>query len=506
MSSTHTPSPTPETGAQKAVNSAPPTASMPVARKLEKAEFLLLAIMVIAGFVLILNETLLGVALPEIMRDLNITASTAQWTSTGFMLTMAVVTPASGFIISRFSIRTVFMGAMLLFSLGTLVAATAPGIGMLLTGRVLQASGTGVMMPLLMTTMMRMVAPSKIGQAMGIIGMVISVAPAMGPTVSGLVLGVGTWRWLFWLVLPIGIAALLVGMKLAPADAPTGSNQKLDALSMLLSTLGFGGLVLGLSSMGGSSAHGGAHLPVNPWVIVISAAIILAIFVWRQLKLQDRGPFMDMRIFRSRPFTLTVLMTSIGMGVMLGTSILIPLYTANVLGVSALQTGLMLLPGGVLMAVLSPLVGRMSDRFGARALVLPGAVLLAGSIWLMSTFSQTTPQWYIIATYVLMTFSLPFINTPMMGLGLGSLSGELTAFGSSAMTTFQQVSGAASTALFVALMGIGSAAHGGTGVEAYMAGVHLAFLVAAFMSLTSIVVALLLPAGKQAAGSAPMAH
>lgn len=506
MSSTHTPQKNPETGLNKTVEPAPNTASMPVAPKLEKSEFLLLAIMVIAGFVLILNETLLGVALPEIMDDLNITASTAQWTSTGFMLTMAVVTPASGFIISRFSIRTVFVGAMLVFSLGTLVAATAPGIGMLLAGRVLQASGTGVMMPLLMTTMMRMVAPSKIGQAMGIIGMVISAAPAMGPTVSGLILGMGTWRWLFWLVLPIGIIALLIGMKLAPADAPGASNQKLDVLSMVLSTLGFGGLVLGLSSMGGDSAHGGANLPVNPWVVVIAAAALIAVFVWRQLQLQDRGPFMDMRIFRSRPFTLTVIMSSIGMGVMLGSSILIPLYTANVLGISALQTGLMLLPGGVLMAVLSPFVGRMSDRFGARTLVLPGAVLFSASIWLMSTFSASTPQWYIIATYMLMTFALPFINTPMMGLGLGSLPRELTAFGSSAMTTFQQVSGAAATAVFVALMGVGAASHGGEGTDAYMAGVHLAFLVAAFLSIGSVLVAVFVPAGKPASKGPAMAH
>ncbi|MDO4897668.1 MAG: DHA2 family efflux MFS transporter permease subunit [Rothia sp. (in: high G+C Gram-positive bacteria)] len=497
MSSTHTPSQNPATGSQKKLEPAAHTASMPVAHKLEKAEFLLLAIMVVAAFVLILNETLLGVALPNIMSDLGITASTAQWTSTGFMLTMAVVTPASGFIISRYSIRTVFVGAMAVFSLGTLVAATAPGIAFLLLGRVLQASGTGVMMPLLMTTMMRLVAPSKIGQAMGIIGMVISAAPAMGPTVSGLILSMGSWRLLFWLILPIGIIALLIGMRLAPADASQGSDQKLDALSMLLSTLGFGGLVLGLSSMGGESAHGGAHLPVNPWVIVIAAAAIIAIFVWRQIKLQARGPFMDMRIFRARPFTLTVLMSSIGMGVMLGTAILIPLYTANVLGISALATGLMLLPGGVLMAVLSPVVGRLSDRFGARALVLPGAVLFSASIWLMSTFSVSTQQWYIIATYMLMTFSLPFINTPMMGMGLGSLPQHLTAFGSSAMTTFQQVSGAAATAVFVALLGMGAAAHGGEGIEAYMAGVHLAFLVAAFLSFGSILIALFVPSGKQ---------
>ena len=190
-------------------------------------------VMVIAAFILILNETLLGVALPAIMEDLRVTASTAQWSSTGFMLTMAVVTPASGFIISRFSIRHVFVGAMAVFSAGSLVAGLAPTFAFLLIGRVLQAMGTGIIMHLLMTTMMRLVPPSRIGRAMGLIGMVISAAPALGPTVSGLILSIGTWHWLFLSVLPIGLIALLVGLRLAPSSLPEGGeNQRLDVISM----------------------------------------------------------------------------------------------------------------------------------------------------------------------------------------------------------------------------------------------------------------------------------
>lgn len=485
---------------------APHTASLPVVPRLSRAEFLLLGVMVVSAFVLILNETLLGVAMPRIMEDLQISASTAQWTSTGFMLTMAVVTPASGFIISRYSIRTVFVGSMLVFSVGTLAAAAAPGIGGLLLGRVLQASGTGVMIPLLMTTMMRLVAPQKMGQAMGIVGMVISAAPAAGPTVSGLILQVADWRWLFWMVLPIGLLALAVGFKLAPSDGGGSSGQTLDVLSMVLSTLGFGGLVLGLSSMGGDSAHGGAHLPVNPWLVVALAVAFIVAFVLRQLALQKgSSPFMDMRIFRSRPFTQTVVLSSVGMGVMLGSAILVPLYTANVLEMSALTTGLLMLPGGVLMAVLSPIVGRLSDRFGARTLVVPGALLLSGSLWMMTAYSTSTPAWFIVATNMLMCLGLPLMNTPMMSAGLGSLDRSLTAFGSSAMTTFQQVSGAAATATFVALLGVGAQLHGGEGVEAYMAGIHLAFTVAAALSLISLAIAFFVPKTR-GAGMGGMAH
>ncbi|QRZ61495.1 DHA2 family efflux MFS transporter permease subunit [Rothia sp. ZJ932] len=485
-----------------------PTGSLPViephdhshgaspAAKLPQADFLLLAVMVVAAFVLILNETLLGVALPSIMEDLNVSASLGQWSSTAFMLTMAVVTPAAGFILSRFSIRQVFVGAMLLFTVGTVAAALAPTFAFLLIGRVLQAAGTGVMMPLLMTTMLRLVPLHMRGKAMGIIGMVISAAPAMGPTVSGLILSVASWRFLFWAILPIGIIALLIGLRLAPNTAPTGEAQKLDILSVVLSTVGFGGLVLGLSSFGGGAGHGGGGLPVSPWPVVAIAVASLVWFILRQKQLEGASPFMDLRVFKAGPFVLTVIMSSVGMGVMLGTAILIPLYTANTLGVDALTTGLLLLPGGIVMAVLSPFVGGLVDKFGARALVLPGAIALSGAIWMMSTFGVNTPLWFIVASHVLLSISLPFINTPMMTIGLGSLDTALYSFGSSALTAIQQVAGAAATALFVTLMGIGIANFGGDSPEAHAAGVHFALLVAAFMSLAAVVVAFFVPSGK----------
>lgn len=453
--------------------------------------------MVIAAFILILNETLLGVALPVLMEDLHIPATTAQWSSTGFMLTMAVVTPASGFIISRFSIRTVFVGAMTVFSAGALMAGIAPTFSLLLVGRILQAMGTGIIMPLLMTTMMRLVPPAKIGRAMGL-GMVISAAPALGPTVSGVILGFASWHWLFLSVLPIGLVALIVGARLAPTSLPEGgADQQLDVLSMVLSTIGFGGLVLGLSTLGAGSEHGGSELPVSPWIIVAVAAIVLAVFVARQLQLQKGGsPFMDLRVFTYFPFVLTVLMSSVAMGVLLGSSVMLPMYTLNVLGLDALAAGLLLLPGGILSALMSPLVGNLSDKFQPRMLVLPGAVLFSASIWMMTFFDEHTHRWFVLCVYLVVSLTVPFLNTPLMGVGLGALPQRLYSYGSSALTTVQQVASAAATALFIALMGVGMTAHGGSGKEAFAAGVHLAFLVAAFISLAAIVVAVLVPRKK----------
>ena len=173
-----------------------------------KRNGLVINLMLAATFVVILNETVIGVAIPRLMEDLNITASTAQWLSTAFMLTMAVVIPTTGFIMQRLSTRAVFILAMSLFSAGTAIAAIAPGFEILLTARIVQASGTAIMMPLLMTTVMTLVPPQARGRTMGNISLVISVAPAVGPTVSGLILSVFDWRFIFILVLPIAIGAL----------------------------------------------------------------------------------------------------------------------------------------------------------------------------------------------------------------------------------------------------------------------------------------------------------
>ncbi|HUG51340.1 MAG TPA: MFS transporter, partial [Terrimesophilobacter sp.] len=172
---------------------------------------LVITLLLVSAFVVILNETLMSVAIPHLMRDLSITASAAQWLTTVFMLTMAVVIPITGFLLQRFNTRPVFLAAMTLFSTGTLIAAIAPGFEVLLFARVVQATGTAIMMPLLMTTVMTLVPPASRGRTMGNISIVISVAPAIGPTISGAILSVLDWRWMFLLILPIALGALALG-------------------------------------------------------------------------------------------------------------------------------------------------------------------------------------------------------------------------------------------------------------------------------------------------------
>lgn len=449
---------------------------------------LVIGLLVVAAFVVILNETIMSVALPSLMADLNISTATAQWLTTGFLLTMAVVIPATGFILQRFTTRQVFTAAMTLFSLGTAVAAIAPGFGVLLLGRVIQASGTAIMMPLLMTTVMNLVPASRRGRLMGVISIVIAVAPAIGPTVSGLILSVLSWRWMFIIVLPIALLALTMGLwKITNVTTPRKSP--FDILSIVLSTLAFGGLIYGLSSLG-EAAEG--HSPIAPWIVVVIGVLALAAFIARQITLQrsDRA-LMDLRTFKSRSFVVSAVMISISMMALFGSLIVLPLYLQNVLELRTLETGLLLLPGGVLMGILSPIVGRLFDRVGPRPLVVPGALVLSAALWGMTTMlHEGTSIGWVIALHTALMGGLAFLFTPLMTSGLGSLDRSLYSHGSATTSTLQQLAGAAGTALFVTALSTVTAeglANGLTEVSATAAGVRAAFMIGGFISLAAIV-------------------
>ncbi|GAA1937344.1 MDR family MFS transporter [Microbacterium aoyamense] len=450
-----------------------------------------IALLVVAAFVVILNETTMGVALTPIMEDLGITASTGQWLTTGFLLTMAIVIPLTGFLLSRFTIRQVFFAAMSLFALGTLVAALAPSFPFLLAGRVIQASGTGVMMPLLFTTVLNIVPASHRGRMMGVITIVIAVAPAIGPTVSGLILSTLTWHAIFWIMFPIALLSIALGAIWVRNVTETDPHARFDMLSVVLSALGFGGLIFGLSSIG-ESASGHAAVPV--WIPLVVGAVALVLFVLRQLKLQKTdGALLDLRTFKSKTFSLAVVLVAVVFAALFGSLILLPIYLQQVLGLGTLTVGLMLLPGGILMGVMAPIVGNLFDRFGPTPLVIPGLVIAAGSLWGMTTFDEGTPVWWIVVVYLVLNLGLGLTFTPLMTSALGSLPRKLYPHGSAVVGTVQQVAGAAGTALFVTLMSVTAAAAVGNGTDPVLAsaqGVHAAFFVGACIASAAVVLGL----------------
>lgn len=465
---------------------APETPVDPIAAARDR---LVISLLLVSTFVVILNETIMGVAIPRLMHDLAITAAAAQWLTTAFLLTMAIVIPVTGFLLQRFRTRQVFVLAMATFSAGTLLCALAPGLGWLVFGRVVQAVGTAIMIPLLMTTVMTLVPPASRGKTMGDISIVISVAPAIGPTISGVILSYLDWRWMFWLVLPIALGSLALGYaRITNVGEP--HPAPIDVPSVPLSAIAFGGLVYGLSTVG---EVGTAPGPVPGWAPIAVGGVALAWFLFRQLRLQRRDrALLDLRTLKSRNFAVAAGLLAITMVSLFGTFILLPIYMQHVLGLDTLKTGLLLLPGGLVMGLLAPPVGRYYDRHGPARLVVPGTAMVAAASWWMTGLHQQTPLPALLAAHVLLSVGLALTFTPLFTAGLGSLPARLYSHGSALIGTIQQVAGAAGAALFVALMSREAAAlltAGATPAAATAAGVRAAFLWGAVLSTLAVLAA-----------------
>lgn len=470
----------------------PAAESAIVSDKLDPRHKVILGVLMVSTFVVFLNETALGVALPQIMEQLQIQPSTGQWLNTAYMLTMAVIIPTTGFLLQRFSTRNMYMAAMLFFTSGTLVAALSQSFLQLLCGRILQASGTAIMLPLLMTTVMQLVPEHLRGRINGNISLVLSAAPALGPAFSGIVLNFLDWRWLFWIMLPIGVTTLIIG-SIRITNSQETRKIPIDTISVGLSAFAFSGLIYGLSSFA-DSARGTAV--VSPWLPLGAGAILFALFLIRQTRLQKTdSALLDLRTFRSRSFTEAMILMAIGMLILFGSGILIPIYMQNVLGVEPLVTGLMMLPGGLIMGLLGPTVGRIYDKHGPRKLLLPGAITVSVAFWSMVTFTTSTTVWMVFISYTVLSIGLAFLFTPLFALSLSSVPPKLYSYASATIGTLQQLAGAAGTALFITVMtliSVNLAQTGSSEVEALSAGITTAFLIGAISSLGLIAVAAIL--------------
>ncbi|MCS3493501.1 DHA2 family lincomycin resistance protein-like MFS transporter [Arthrobacter sp. JUb119] len=465
--------------------------------RLSKQNFTTIAVLIVSSFVVILNETIMNVALPVLMDEFNVTADAIQWLSTIFMLTMAVVIPMTGFLLQRMSIRNVFVLAMGLFTLGTLLAALAPGLSVLLVARVIQASGTAIMMPLLMTTILHLVPAERRGVLMGNVSIVISVAPAIGPTVSGLILQYLSWRFMFIVIIPIAVAALLIGTPRLSKDVD-GASTPLSIPSLILAIPGFGGLVYGLSGLSVGVT------PLNLGILV-GAILCLLAFVFLQLNLQKEDKaLLDLRPLNYRAFTLSLVLMMFSMISLFGVIILLPMFFTNVLGIETLTTGLIMLPGGLLMGVLAPLVGKLYDKVGARPLIVPGAlVLLVSLLGYAVVLDVDTPIWLLVVMHLVMSLGLAFIFTPAFTTALNPLPHSLHSHGSALLSTLQQLAGAMGTALLVGVVASSTAAKiaaGGDPLTASVEGFQPGFLIGAGCSVGIVVIGFLLGGKKKSAG------
>ena len=487
------------------------TTARPSAPMLSATENRVVWLLLAAAFVAILNETTMGVAIPHLIDDLAITAVLAQWLTTAFMLTMAVVIPITGFLLRRFSTRQVFITAMTLFSLGTLLAVLSPGFPMLVVARVVQAMGTAIMMPLLMTTLMTIVPPQSRGRMMGRVSIVMSLAPAIGPTLSGVLLQTLNWRWIFGIVLPIALIALAMGARWIRNLGET-TRAPIDVLSVILSAFGFGGIVYGLSQIGGAASHGsaGADAATGSTVALIVAFIVggvaLGLFLRRQIVLQrEDDALLDLRVFRDRNFSLAIGQMSLLSVAFFGTITVLPLYMQRALEHTPLETGLAVLPGSLLMGLAGPFIGRVYDARGTRILLVPGAIIAVSMLWLFALFfTDTTPLWVIVAAQTVLSVGLALSFTPLFTASLASLQPKFYSYGSAVVGTVQQVAGAAGIAIMITVMSAATSGALETGASATAAeaqGAHAAFLLAAIIALPLLVGAFLVRKPADAAGA-----
>ncbi|PWK09596.1 DHA2 family efflux MFS transporter permease subunit [Tumebacillus permanentifrigoris] len=404
----------------------------------------LLTVLLLGAFVAILNQTLINVALPHMMNDLNVSANVVQWLVTGYMLVSGVLIPITAYLIERYGARKLFLAAMFLFTLGAIICAISPNFGIMLFGRLVQASGAGIIMPLMMTVFLTVFPPEKRGKAMGLMGIAMIFAPAIGPTLSGYIVQNYTWRILFWIVIPIG----LLDLGLAAAwmrNITKTSRPKFDFLGFLFSTVGFGGVLYGFSEAG---SDGWTSFPVLSTLII--GTISLVLFVWRELTTEQ--PMLNLRVFKFDVFTLTTIISSLINMAMFAAMILLPIYLQNIRGFTPLQAGLLMLPGAILMGIMMPVSGAIFDKFGARALAVIGLIITVATTYEFTKLTSDTTYNTILVLYCLRMFGMSFMMMPIQTAGMNQLPRHLHAHGTATGNTARQVAGSLGTALLVTIM------------------------------------------------------
>ncbi|PIC83518.1 DHA2 family efflux MFS transporter permease subunit [Sporosarcina sp. P1] len=418
--------------------------SIEIKKMHEKPPYGIIAILFIGAFVAILNNTLLNIALPVIMEEFSITPSAVQWLTTGYMLVNGIMIPASAFFIQKFTNRRIFIIAMVLFSLGTFIAIIAPTFSLLVVARMIQATGSALMMPLLMNVMLTAFPIEKRGAALGMFGLVMFTAPAIGPTLSGWIVEHYSWRTLFEIVLPISLLTLALAIFKLKNITPN-RDVRINFSSLVLSTIGFGGLLYGFSSAG----EKGWSSPIVYGTIAIGT-ISLVLFILKQLRMKE--PMLDFRIYKYPMFALASVVSMVLSVAMFSGMILTPLYVQNVRGISPLDAGLLMLPGAVLMGIMSPITGRLFDKYGPRVLVYTGLSISVFSTYLLSQLQMDTGYYYLMGVYTLRMFGLSMVMMPVMTNGMNSLPMISNPHGTAMNNTLQQVSGAIGSALLLTLM------------------------------------------------------
>lgn len=409
---------------------------------------MIVAVMIISAFIAILNQTLLNTALPQIMKGLHINESKSQWLVTGFMLVNGVMIPLTAFLMDRVKTRPLYLIAMGIFLLGSIIASIAPSFGILMLARVIQAIGAGIIMPLMQFTLFMLFPKNERGFAMGLAGLVIQFAPAIGPTLSGLVIDLSSWRMPFIIVVGISLIGFIFGAIFIKSYNTT-KDTKLDKRSVIYSTFGFGLMLYAFSSAGNLGFD-------SPIVIVSLLVSLFIIWVFIKRQLQVPNPLLNLIVFKNRVFTLTTITSMIVMMSMIGPALLIPLYVQNALGLSAFLSGLVIMPGAIINGIMSIFTGKFYDKYGARPLIIIGFSLLTVFSIMLCFLSADTSYLYLVIVYALRMFSVSLLMMPLNTAGINALQKREISHGTAISNFGRVTAGSLGTALMVTVMTIGT--------------------------------------------------
>lgn len=422
------------------------------------------------------------------MHEFHITLPTVQWMATGFMLVMGIVIPISALMLQWFTTRQLFIGVMVTFTIGTIICAIAPSFPVLLVGRLIQAIGTGLLMPIIFNVFLLLYPPENRGKIMGIVGLIFTFAPAIGPTLSGVIVEYLGWRYLFIIVIPFALFSIVFASKYL-TNISEVTKPKIDVLSIIFSTIGFGSIIYGFSAAGEKG-----FLSPSVFVTIIIGIIGVVLFSLRQFKLKE--PVMNLRVFKYPMYTHAVLMFLIIIMAMFASEIILPIFMQGPLALTAAAAGLVLLPGSLLNGLMSPFMGQLFDKFGPRVLMIPATLVLSGTVFTLSRLTAETPIWIIVLCYILLMLSVSAIMMPAQTNGLNQLPKSLYPHGTAVMTTLQPVAGAIGVAVFISIMNARqnhfltnatNPSDPATISQAMVAGVELVYLIAFVITILAII-------------------
>jgi MFS transporter, DHA2 family, lincomycin resistance protein len=446
---------------------------------------LMAAVLMIGSFIGLFGETALNMALTDIMADYDIKAGTAQWLTTGYLLVLAVLVPLSAYLMRWFTTKQLISAAIIFMLVGSFLGAIAPSFPILLIGRLIQGIGTGIFLPLMFSVVLMIFPMNKRGAVMGIVGLVLTAGPALGPSIAGLIISISNWHYIFWIMIILNLLLLLLG---APKmeNVSDLSRPKIDILSLIFSTIGFGGIVFSFATLAESSIN-----EIIVWFPLLVGIVALILFITRQFKMEI--PMIDLRVFKHPMFALGTVLMVCNLFMILSVAILIPIYLKSVLGYTALAAGLFMLPGNALNIVMSPVVGSSFDKVGPKIYTRIGYTLITiSSLLFVLVISATTPVWQIVLLLMVFFLGISMTIMPAQTNAMNQLPPKMYADGSAALNTLTQVSGALGTAIAITMFTIGQnkyiVEHAESIPVDFLAyGVHYAFIVVLIISILSLI-------------------